>query len=322
MEKATEKATLNRGKHDQVWSIILAGGDGERLRSLTEVWLGYHKPKQYCVFTGTRSMLQHTLDRANLLTTAGRRVTIVGRSHLGDACSELSTGNTGKLVLQPANRDTAAGVFLGLANVRAQDPQGTVVLYPSDHFVHPEERFAAVVSSAIVAAERLRRWLFLLAVSPDKPEPEYGWIQPGAPLGRMNGHAVKAVQAFVEKPSLDWCRGAMSAGALWNTLVFAAGVETLWSMGWNCFPEMMPLFEKYQKAIGTLEEEIVMEEIFKEMPARNFSRDLLQRAFKQVAVIELKEVLWSDWGRPTRIVDSLLRIGRTPNFPAAYAAVM
>jgi len=23
MEKATEKATLNRGKHDQVWSIIL-----------------------------------------------------------------------------------------------------------------------------------------------------------------------------------------------------------------------------------------------------------------------------------------------------------
>jgi len=130
MEKAREKATLNRGKHDQVWSIILAGGDGERLRSLTEVWLGYHKPKQHCVFTGTRSMLQHTLDRANLLTTAERRVTIVGRSHLGDACSELSTGNTGKLVLQPANRDTAAGVFLGLARPDSKGCRPQVCFFP------------------------------------------------------------------------------------------------------------------------------------------------------------------------------------------------
>jgi hypothetical protein len=46
----------------------------------------------------------------------------------------------------------------------------------------------------------LRRWLFVLGVSPDKTESEYGWIQPGAQLGRMNGHSVRAVQAFVEKP--------------------------------------------------------------------------------------------------------------------------
>src|SRR4030095_13078772 len=57
-EEATKEGEMNGGKkYDHVWSIILAGGDGERLRSLTEAWLGYHKPKQYCVFTGTRSML-------------------------------------------------------------------------------------------------------------------------------------------------------------------------------------------------------------------------------------------------------------------------
>jgi mannose-1-phosphate guanylyltransferase len=308
-------------KHENIWAIILAGGDGERLRSLTEQWLGYHKPKQYCAFIGTRSMLQHTLDRADALTTTERRVTVIRRSHLWDVSSQLSGERMGKLLLQPANRDTAAGVFLGLAYVRAYDPQGTVVLYPSDHFVHPEERFTAVVSSAIIAAERLRRWLFVLGVSPDKTESEYGWIQPGAQLGRMNGHSVRAVQAFVEKPGLDWCRRAMSTGALWNTLVLAASVETLWSMGRSCFPEMMPLFERYQEAVGTLKEEIVIDEIFEQMPARNFSTDLLQRVVRQVAVIEMKEVLWSDWGRRDRIVETLNQIGKSPNFPIPCGAV-
>ena len=307
-------------KQGQVWSIIFAGGEGERLRTLTERWLGCHKPKQYCSFTGTRSMLQHTLDRADRLTTREQRVTVMSRSHLWDAGSELSDGKTGQLILQPANRDTAAGVFLGLAKVRAQDPQGTVVLFPSDYFIHPEEQFTAVVGAAIIAAQKLRRWLFLIGVSPDQPETEYGWIQPGAPLGQLNGHFVRAVQAFVEKPSLGWCRRAMSGHALWNTLVFAVNVETLWSMGWSCFPEMMQLFERYQAAIGTLKEEVVLEEIFEGMLARNFTKDLLQRVFRQVAVIELKEVLWSDWGSSDRIVDTLTQVGKSPNFPMDYAA--
>src|SRR6266536_1520629 len=58
----------------RTWSIVLAGGDGERIRPFVEKWLGYHRPKQYCTFVGTRSMFQHTLDRADMLTPCERRV--------------------------------------------------------------------------------------------------------------------------------------------------------------------------------------------------------------------------------------------------------
>jgi mannose-1-phosphate guanylyltransferase len=108
-------------------------------------------------------MLQHTLERADTLTPPECRVTVIGRSHLWDGSWQLCETRAGKLLLQPANRDTAAGVFLCLAYVRAQDPRGTVVLYPSDHFVHPEERFTAGVSCAIIAAERLRLAIFARA---------------------------------------------------------------------------------------------------------------------------------------------------------------
>ena len=65
----------------QPMTVVLAGGDGMRLRPLTERWLGRHVPKQYCAFTGTRSMLDHTIDRAACLCNPGRILTVVGRHH-------------------------------------------------------------------------------------------------------------------------------------------------------------------------------------------------------------------------------------------------
>jgi mannose-1-phosphate guanylyltransferase len=49
------------------WAVILAGGEGERMRAAITSWLGTHRPKQYCSFVGSRSMLEHTVDRARRL---------------------------------------------------------------------------------------------------------------------------------------------------------------------------------------------------------------------------------------------------------------
>jgi mannose-1-phosphate guanylyltransferase len=74
---------------DQLWSIILAGGEGTRVSSLVHRWLGRPKPKQYCAFVGTRSMFQHTLDRASRLTPPERMVTVVAHGHRHEALAQL-----------------------------------------------------------------------------------------------------------------------------------------------------------------------------------------------------------------------------------------
>jgi mannose-1-phosphate guanylyltransferase len=305
---------------EKPWSIILAGGEGERLRPMVQRWLGRYKPKQYCTFVGTRSMFQHTLDRADQITTPDRKVTVIAKAHYEDALPQLAGRQAGKLILQPRNLDTAAGIFLALAHVRAQDPNATVFILPSDHFIHPEEQFVQMVRSAVRAAEQLRHWIFLLGVAPENAEAEYGWIIPGARLGWIDGHRVHASKSFLEKPRLEKCREAMEDGALWNTLILVAKVETLWTLGWRCLPDMMPLFEVYGEVIGTSEEQDMLKAIYELLPAHNFSKDLLECVPAQVAVLELSNVHWCDWGNADRIVSTLYRIGKHPSFDLAHAA--
>ena len=100
----------------------------------------------------------------------------------------------------------------------------------------------------------------------------------------------------------------MKAGALWNTSVIVTKVEQLWELGWEYFPEMMPLFSKLALAIGSSREFETLKEIYTNMPSRNISSHLLQRAPEHVAVMKLEGVIWSDWGQPERIVHTLDRL--------------
>lgn len=300
---------------DQLWSIILAGGEGSRLSSFVHRWLGRPKPKQYCAFVGTRSMFQHTLDRAARLTPPDRIVTVVAHRHRQEALAQWGDRRGGTILFQPANRDTAAGLFLPLTYIRARAPQATVVLYPSDHFVYPENRFLDAVERAVQIAELPADRIALLGVAPDRLELDYGWIQSGHPLENQNGETVRTVRSFLEKPTAAQADAALRAGALWNTLVLAAKVDVLWKLGWQCLPDMMRHFEQLGQAIGGPEETHVLQAIYRDLPMHNLSSDLLQRVPDRLAVVELTGALWSDWGRPERIAETLRRIDRRPAFP-------
>ncbi|MDP3596436.1 MAG: sugar phosphate nucleotidyltransferase [Nitrospirota bacterium] len=307
--------TDRRDAGRRVWSIVLAGGEGERVKPLVQRWLGRPRPKQYCTFVGTRSMFQHTVDRATQLSSTDHAVVVAARHHRVDVESQLRGRQIGKLLLQPANRDTAAGVFLPLSYVWGRNPQATVVVHPSDHFIFPEHRFLDTVRYAIASVEGIPDRMLLLGVQPDRLETEYGWIERGPALTGPPGHPVHAVSSFLEKPTAELADAALRGGALWNTLVLAAKVDTLWQAGYACFPDMMPLFERLASAWDRPGERAALEAVYHEMPAYNFSSHLLQRLPNRVAVMELTGVLWSDWGRPERIAETIRRIGKTPAFP-------
>jgi mannose-1-phosphate guanylyltransferase len=303
------------GKPRNLWTIILSGGNGERLRSFVERLFGREKPKQYCAFVGTRTMFQHTLDRANLLGHPEHKVTVAAKSHVERGWVGREHMPEGKVIAQPLSRDTGPGVFLPLAYVRRQDPEATVVVLPSDHYVCPESLFIKRVRNAVDAAEALPEHLVLLGAVPEKPDADLGWIELGEALPAASNPVLYGVSRFVEKPGKDEAQRVMKSGGLLNTLVIACRLKALWNLGQQHFPETMTLLEQAADAFDTNGEDAALQRIYQEMPSWNVSADLLGRSAANLTVMGLEGVVWSDWGKPERILETLHGIGDSPLVP-------
>ena len=60
----------------QTWAVVLARGQGVRLRGLTRHVYGEERPKQYAALTGCKSLLRQTLERVSLRIPSRRTVLV------------------------------------------------------------------------------------------------------------------------------------------------------------------------------------------------------------------------------------------------------
>ena len=233
-------------------------------------------------------MFQHTLDRANLLAPPEHKVTVVAKSHMERGWMGRKHVPEGKLIAQPSSRDTGPGVFLPLAYVRSQDPNASVVILPSDHYVYPESLFIQRVRNAVEAAEALPDRPVLLGAFPEKADSDLGWIELGESLCSSRGPIVYHVSRFVEKPAPNEASRVMKSGGLLNTLVVVSRLNALWALGRHYFPETIALLERAAEAFDTDGEETALQRAYQEMPCWNISAHLLERSAANLAVMELK----------------------------------
>lgn len=64
-----------------LWAVVLAGGEGVRLRPLIRQVFGDERPKQYAPLLGARSLLGQTLARVGLAVPIERVVVVTHRAH-------------------------------------------------------------------------------------------------------------------------------------------------------------------------------------------------------------------------------------------------
>lgn len=304
---------------DQTWAIVLAGGEGTRIQPLIERCLGFACPKQYFTFCGTRSMLEHTIDRAVELVGPDRVLTVIGSGHRRFLETQRIQG---EVIEQPLPRGTGAGVFLPAAHILAQNPDATVLIFPSDHFVCPKAHFLKQVDQVRASMDRLPDRLLLMGAVPDLPEADYGWVEPGRRLGLLDGSAssgIHEVASFREKPSPEEASKYFERGHLWNTMIVATKIRTLWSLGRRLIPQATAKFEWFLRKLGPGREKMKREAdssvvtLYNSIPTFDFSSSILTRGTSQLAVVPLEGIMWSDWGRPERVFESLRKIGRRPS---------
>lgn len=284
-----------------LWGIILAGGAGKRLLEFTKQLYGYPRPKQYCVITGARSMLEHTLDRARLLISPDRLLTVITQSHK-KYIDELPHDQPGEsFVIQPECRDTGPGILLPLLKIHHFDPNSTVVTFPADHFILENQKFMGYVKHAVDFVNVHHESIVLIGVKPHRPEAEYGWIEPGTELIPYRGRIFYPVRKFWEKPSLERVELIQAAGCYWNTFVLIGKASTFMKHIQKHMKEVTVHFRPIQEAFGTSQEDEAIKWAYMNIPSRNFSQSVLEHISEHLCVLEASNVYWSDWGNERRI---------------------
>jgi mannose-1-phosphate guanylyltransferase len=278
---------------NRTWAIVQAGGDGTRLEAESVKRYGYPRPKQYCDFDGAGTLLDRTLERARTVVPEDRIVVVTTRRHRAEADDVLSRWPAVRRIEQPRNADTTAGMLLPTLHVLAHDAQATLLFLPSDHHVRDERAFTAALarSAAIPSASG---GIVILGAEPEGPEDGYGWVVPGA----VDGAGAHSVERFREKPPLAEVETLVESGALVNTFVLAARVETMVALVARHVPET---WERLSTAWWSDDR---LTRAYAHLPPSNFSRDVLEHA-PALRVVRVAAG-WSDVGTPDRLERDLL----------------
>src|SRR5262250_3422044 len=160
------------------WAVILAGGDGTRLQSMTRAITGDNRPKQFVPIFGGRTLLEQTRSRVALSVQPSRTLFVVTEKHRRFYESLLDTISPNLILEQPDNKGTAPAILYALMRIAAKSPKAIVALFPSDHYFADDEEFMAHVDAAFDAVRAQPAAVTLLGITPTAPETEYGWIEP------------------------------------------------------------------------------------------------------------------------------------------------
>jgi mannose-1-phosphate guanylyltransferase len=270
-------------------------------------------PPWAIVLAGGRSPLRRTLDRIRPRIPVARTVVV---THVRDAeyvAHEFANREAPECLLQPEDRGTAAAILWAAHIIRQREPGAVAVVFPCDHYVDGEPEFMGHVLDVVAFVRRRGERLVLIGAPPIEAETQYGWIEPGEPVGGIHGRAVYGIRRICENPSPDAARALHDAGAFWNTFIVVSSVETLAAVGAATVSELNAQLARLAAFGDTPEALWEVRQTFALAPSASFSGDMLERLPLALAVSPLPtRVVWADWSTRERVVASLHRAGLTP----------
>jgi mannose-1-phosphate guanylyltransferase len=288
-------------------AVVLAGGDGVRLRPFVKRLRGDALPKQYVSLFGGRSMLQAAISRAQRLIPRERIFVVVQQSHFqfAEVARQLVAEPDVHVVIQPSNRGTAIGLMLPLAHVVERCPESTVAVFPSDHFVSNDDLFAAHIDAAFGIVEQDGEKIVLIGVRPLGADPDYGYVvaDDESPNGFPCG--ARLVSGFIEKPPPGLAQEIVGRGGLWNTLVVVFKARNFLSCLSAINARLYECFQRIRAARRGPGLSRTIEKIYTEAQPINLSTGVLEelpRRFpSQLLVLPLRGVYWCDCGSEVRL---------------------
>lgn len=203
--------------------VLLCGGSGTRLWPLSRK----SYPKQFAALTGPTTLFQASAQRLSGQDYAAPMV-ITGSDFRFIVTEQLAAigVDPGAILIEPEGRNTAPAVLAAALQLEQDDPDGLMLVAPSDHVVPDPEAFRRAVLAGLPAARAGR--LVTFGILPTHPETGYGYLELAEPMGDPAALQPLALRRFVEKPDAGRAAEMLAAGNfLWNAGIFLFSVRSI-----------------------------------------------------------------------------------------------
>lgn len=273
-------------------AVIMAGGSGTRF------WPASRKlqPKQLLALSGQRTMIQSTLDRLGDLVPQNQRW-IITNQLLTDAVREqLPELPPENVVGEPCKRDTAPCVGLAAAMIRRIDPDGTMVVMPSDHVIASPEKFQAAIAAGEKLIDEDPTRIVTFGIKPSYPAESFGYIERNE-ANKIDAAGVDAyaVKQFREKPDQATAQQYLDDGTFyWNSGIFLWRASTISEALAKNVPQMSQHLTAIADAMGQDNFGEVLTREFTAIEGTSIDYAVMEK-YKNVVVIEAP-FPWDDVG--------------------------
>ena len=272
------------------YALILAGGSGTRFWPLSR----NAKPKQLLDLFGTGTLLEHAIRRLEGLVPRENILILTNALQLDAVRENASMLPPENVFAEPAKRDTAPAVALGIGLVAARNPDAVMLVLPADQLIQDAAAFRAVMSDALTTAEK-SDGLVTIGIQPTWPCPSYGYIERGeraAIPGLDCANPPFEVKRFREKPNPELAEQFLRQGGFsWNAGMFVWSLPVVIGQLEKHAPELADFIGELQSSPDL---SVTVAEKFPHLPARSIDYALMENADR---VLNIEATFdWDDVG--------------------------
>lgn len=273
-----------------MYAVVMAGGSGTRLWPRSRE----NRPKQFQALYSDKTLLQETVSRLEPLIPREYIYVIANRAHEPIVKEQLPWLRPENWIGEPVGKDTAPAVGIAATVIHRRDPNAVILATPADHIITKEMLFRRLLKVAEQVASEGSN-VVTIGVRPTCPETGYGYIQMSEAHRTIDDIDVHEVISFKEKPDLRTAEEYVSSWHyVWNSGMFIWKTQTVLDLYKAHAPDIYKLMMRYDKAIGTPDEETVLEEVYEAFPKISVDYAILEHA-ENIHVIPAA-IGWSDLG--------------------------
>lgn len=271
---------------DNYFGVIMAGGVGSRFWPMST----QEYPKQFHDMLGTGdSLIQKTFKRLEKTIPSKNILISTNSKYKNLVQKQLHSVSENQLLLEPCMRNTSPCILYAALKINAINPDGVMLIAPSDHWIDDEQMFSNKIETALEYCEH-NDVLMTLGIEPNSPNTGYGYIK-----FEENSNEIKSVKEFTEKPDIETAKEFIKSGDyLWNSGIFIWSVKSILKIYKTALPEMFDLFSEGNNFYNTEKETQFIKDNYSKSENISIDFGVLEKA-NNIHVIPV-ECGWNDLG--------------------------